>query len=261
VLQVDAGLRQLHVFLDSADPTHTWGGLALADMGADAGSHSSSAVQGSKKSFTAGTAGKGSGTGSADDAVDDLLESVLWVCKDCLMGAKCSSGGAGDSLSGAAKGKGAGRSRQPSRSGGGAASDEVLRLKEGIRMRDIAVRLLVRELKQVGLQVPALPAGVGDAANSSSGSGGRLLARLTGSFGHGSSEAWAAVGGGAGALNDTAKQVVLAGAGGGRMAQGAKISAGPDKGGGQQRQRQSCCWWRWWWWRVRMAEGCCCSSP
>jgi hypothetical protein len=86
-LQVDAALRQLHVFLDSADPTHTWGGLALIDMGAEAGTgqqqnSSSSNVQGSRKSCTT----KGGKSVAAEGAADDMPESVLWVCKGCLTG-------------------------------------------------------------------------------------------------------------------------------------------------------------------------------
>jgi hypothetical protein len=165
-LQVDAGLRQLHVFLDSADPTHTWGGLALIDMDADAGtgnqqnSSSSSAVQGSRKSCTT----KGGKGGAAEGAADDMPESVLWVCKGCLTGSKKCGGSPADGGASTTKGAAAGRGRSRSNSGstaGAASSDEVVRLKEGIRTRDIAVRLLVRELKQAGLAVPALPGDVG----------------------------------------------------------------------------------------------------
>jgi hypothetical protein len=160
------------------------------------------------------------------------------------MGNKCCSS-AGDS----GKGKGTGRARQASSNGGvavGGGAEEVLKLKEGIRTRDIAVRLLVRELKQAGLQVPALPPGVGEGVSSSSGGGGRLLARLTGSFGHGS-EAWAG-GGGVGGLNDTAKQVAAAGAVGGKVGAGVKNAAGADKGAGSSGKVASggggCLWLR-----------------
>jgi hypothetical protein len=100
----------------------------------------------------------------------------------------------------------------------------VLRLKAGIRTRNIAVRLLVHELKQAGLQVPALPGEVGLAADGSSSSsgGGRLLARLTDSFGHGG-----------GALNDTGKQLQVAAAGRqrvGRQGLGRRMQQGVARG-------------------------------
>lgn len=220
------------MFLDGADPTHTWGGLALVDMGAEGAQSAAATPAASKKSFTAKGA-KGTSTGSAEDAASEMPDSVLWVCKDCLMGGKCcNSGGKAAATAGPGKAvSAAGRGRVPSGAGGTAGAEELSRLREGIKNRDIAVRLLVRELKQAGLPLPALPPGVpinqrvtngGDwqlsGSGEAGGAGGRLLGRITGSFGRSSEPG--------GGMNDTAK---IGAASGSSTAAGGGITAAAGK--------------------------------
>lgn len=61
MVQVGASLRQLHAFLNEADPSHTWGGLAMVDMEDGEGA----------------AATPGSGTTSSNRA-------PMWVCPECV---------------------------------------------------------------------------------------------------------------------------------------------------------------------------------
>jgi hypothetical protein len=78
--QVDEGLRQLASFLATVDPTQTWGGLALVDLGT---------IQAEQQA-----------AGQQVTASDTVVEQdVLWVCKSCLAG-KCSAGPGGGKAAG-----------------------------------------------------------------------------------------------------------------------------------------------------------------
>lgn len=194
-------------------------------MGNELATDAAAAAGGGRKSVVSGSKpapGKG-----GDDAASELPDSVLWVCKDCLMG-KCGTGdgcGTAPAAKGTAAtaGKRADSIRYRSNNGMTGSPEEIIALKEGIKSRDIAVRLLVRELRNAGLPLPALPAGVPVSYRLTSeggGTGGQIIGLLTGSF-----KAGSAFGPG---LNDTANFSMrqrLGGANAGKGSVGAAADA------------------------------------
>jgi hypothetical protein len=134
--QVDEGLRQLASFLATVDPTQTWGGLALVDLGATESSKAAAA-----------------------DAV--VSQDVLWCCKACLAG-KCSAAG-GISSDAAKKGKDKGKDKgKVSKQ-----AEQLQALTAKWKAQDAEISLLRKYIKAKGLPVP--PSTLG-AALSSSGS-------------------------------------------------------------------------------------------
>ncbi len=60
-MQVGASLRQLHAFLNEADPSHTWGGLAMVDM-----------------------EDGGGGAAAASSFGTTSTKATMWVCPECV---------------------------------------------------------------------------------------------------------------------------------------------------------------------------------
>jgi hypothetical protein len=167
---VDEGLRQLATFLATVDPTQTWGGLALVDLGATEASKAAAA-----------------------DAV--VSQDVLWCCKGCLAG-KCSAAG-GISSDAAKKGKDKGKDK-------GKVSKQAEQLQElhaRWKAQDGEISVLRKYIRAKGLPLP--PSTMG-AALSSSGSLGASRGRSSNGGGV-AGQLLAKSGSGKGALSSSGK--------------------------------------------------------